>query len=82
MRHSRQSARGMFTIHKVHVNLVKSLATGEKRYIPRVGEKQLLLSWNTRSKAEIYGDAVSARCKRMAALRNKQLRKAKELLNV
>ncbi len=70
--------RGMFTSHVVNVSLVKSLATGEKRYVPRVGKKQLRLSWKTRLYAETYGNVVASRCKRMAALLNEQLHKKKE----
>lgn len=79
---SNNAVRGMFTKHTVSVKLVKSLATGEKRYIPEIGEKQLLLSWNTRLRAETYGDTVAARCKRMARLINKQLLEKKERENV
>lgn len=79
---SNNAVRGMFTRHAASVKLVKSLATGEKRYIPKVGEKQLLLSWNTRLRAETYGDAVAMRCKRMARLINKQLLEKKERENV
>lgn len=74
--------KGMFTSHVVNVSLVKSLATGEKRYVPRVGEKELRLSWKTRLYAETYGNVVASRCKRMAELTNKQLRKKKESENV
>ena len=65
---------GFFSLHKVKVELVKSPITKEKRYVPWVGEKQLLLSWKTRLYAETYGNAVAARCKRMAKLFNEKLR--------
>lgn len=82
MRRSKSAARGMFTTHDVSVFRRKSLATSEKRYTPRVGDKELLLSWNTRTRAEAYGDAVASRCKRKAELINRQLRKKKESQNV
>ncbi len=65
---------GFFSLHKVKVELVKSPITKEKRYVPWVGEKQLLLSWKTRLYAETYGNAVASRCKRMAELFNEKLR--------
>ena len=65
---------GFFSLHKVKVELVKSPSTKEKRYVPWVGEKQLLLSWKTRLYAETYGNAVAARCKRRAKLFNEKLR--------
>ncbi len=79
---SNNAVRGMFTKHTVSVSLVKSLATGEKRYIPKVGNKQLRISWNTHLKAKTYGDVISARCKRMAEVINRQLREQKESENV
>lgn len=78
---SNYAARGLFTKHHTSVGLIKSLATGEKRYRPRVGDKQLRLSWNTRSRAKVYGDTVAYRCRRMAKLINKQLLKKKENTN-
>lgn len=82
MRPSNNAMRGMLTKHDVHVRMIKSLATGEKRYIPSVGEKELRLSWRTHLYAKIYGNVVATRCKRMAELINKKLQENEENENV
>lgn len=60
--------RGMFTSPSTGVDLIKSLVTGEKRYIPRIGQKQLRISWNTRTKAEVYANMVLVRYEKKIAV--------------
>lgn len=43
-------------------------ATGEKWYVPYVGNQALRLSWKTSTKAKIYGNAVLDRYLRKKAL--------------
>lgn len=45
------------------VRIMKSVrqSTGEKRYIPYVNNKPLLLSWTKRTLAEVYGNRVFER---------------------
>ena len=46
----------------------KNPATGEKWYVPYVGNHPLRLSWRTKTKAKIYGNAVMDRYLRKKAL--------------
>ena len=51
--------------YTIGIDLDKSLATEEKRYVPKVGGKRLLLSWDTRTMAEIYARAIAARYQKL-----------------
>lgn len=49
------------------VRIMKSVrqSTGEKRYIPYVNNKPLLLSWDTVTRAQVYGNRVFERYVRL-----------------
>lgn len=67
--------RGMFTGRVMSVDRDKSLVTGEKRYAPKIEGKRLRLSWNTRTKAEVYGNAVLVRYEKKLAVHSAQKEK-------
>lgn len=65
--------RGMFSGPRLSIDRDKSLVTSEKRYAPKIGGKRLRISWNTRTKAEVYGNAVLVRYEKKLAVRNAQI---------
>ncbi len=56
------------------VTIVKRVhqATREKRYTPMIQGKELRLSWNTKTRAEIYGAMILNRYVKKLAVLTKQ----------
>ena len=50
----------------------KHQATGKKRYTPMIQGKELRLSWNTKTRAEIYGAMILNRYVKKLAILAKQ----------
>ncbi len=59
--------------HSVQIIKYTHPATKEKRYTPAIRGKELRLSWNTRTRAEVYGAAVLDRyIKKLAIAANRE----------
>ncbi len=56
---------------RVNIERIKHLNTGDKEYLIFIGEKLLRLSWNNKTRAEAYGNAVLNRyVKKLRILNN------------